>query len=182
MRRTFVVATVFAVIAIACGTSYSQTRCIWVEKSEDGTTISRIGISYNVAKVFAGSGGDFDLGGANVKFDTLLYAYKTGNVVLIADSTGTGEAKIYRGTFDKPMKKSTNKHHYLMVENTDSTGTVKVTKLRSESVEAVGVILAMIGSKNVDEDIDKIESVLEPGGVLYIRDMRKNSSVWIYIN
>lgn len=182
MKKLFVVAAVFAVMAIACGTSYSQTKCIWVEKSENGATVSKIGISYNVAKVFAGSGGDFDLDGANVKFDTLLYAFKTGNVVRINDSTGTGEAKIYRGAFDKPMEKSTNKHHYLMVENTDSTGTVKVTKLRSESVEAVGVILAMVGSKNLDEDIDKIESVLEPGGVLYIRDMRKNSSIWIYVN
>lgn len=177
-----VAVTVFAVIAIACGTSYSQTKCIWIEKSEHGTTTSKIGVSYNVAKVFAGSGGDFDLDGAQVKFDTLLYAYRTGNVVRVPDSTGTGESKIYRGTFDKPMEESTNKRHYLVVENTDSTGAVKVTKLRSESVEAVGVILAMIGSKNVDEDIDRIESVLEPGGILYVRDMKKKSSVWIYIN
>ncbi len=182
MKKLFTAAAMLAVMAVACGTSYAQTKCIWIEKSEHGKMTGKIGISYNVAKIFAGSDGDFDLGGANVKFDTLLYAYRTGEVVYIQDSTGNGKAKIYRGKFDRPMEKSTNGHDYLVVENTDSTGAVKVTKLRSESVQAVGVILAMIGGKNLDENIDKIEAVLEPGGILYLRDMKKQSSVWIYVN
>lgn len=182
MKKLFTVAAMFAVVAVACGTSYSQTKCIWIEKYEHGKTTGKIGISYNVAKVFAGSGGDFDLGGTQVKLDTLLYAYRTGETVVIPDSTGSGEAKIHRGKFDLPMEESTNRHNYLVVENTDSTGAVKVTKLRSESVQAVGVLLAMIGGKNLDDNIDKIESVLEPGGILYLRDTKNNTSVWIYVN
>lgn len=182
MRRLVAVASTFVLFAGLFGTSFSQTKCIWIETSENGKAASKIGISYNIAKILAGSSGDFDLDGAKVRFDTLIYAYKTGNTVRITDSTGNDESKIYGGTFDEPMKESTDRHNYLVVENTDSNGTVKVTKLRSESVAAVGIVIAMIGSKNIDEDIDKIESALEPGGILYIRDMKKETSVWIYVN
>jgi hypothetical protein len=51
-----------------------------------------------------------------------------------------------------------------------------------KSIEAVGIILAMIGSKDLDSDIDRIESVLEQGGVLYVRDEQKDSRLWIYVN
>lgn len=117
-----------------------------------------------------------------MSFDTLLYAYKTGKTIQVTDSTGSGVARIFGGKFKEPMEKSANEHHYLVVENTDSNGTVKVTKLRTESVQAVGIILAMIAGENLDYDIDKIESVLKPGGILYISNPKKNSRVWIYVN
>lgn len=182
MQRLAVIASSALLLAGMCGTSFSQTRCIWIENSENGKTPSMIGISYNVAKILASSGGDFNTDGAKVTFDTLMYAFRTGNVVHIPDSTGNEETKIFGGIFHKSMEKGTDKHRYLIVESTDSSGTVKVTKLRAESVEAVGIVLAMIGSKHFDEDIDKIESVLEPGGILYIRDSRKKSSIWVYVN
>jgi hypothetical protein len=40
----------------------------------------------------------------------------------------------------------------------------------------------MIGSKDLDEDMDQIESVLEQGGVLYVSDEKENSILWIYVN
>lgn len=182
MQRLAVIASTAFLLAGICGTSFSQTKCIWIEHSENGKAVSSIGISYNVAKILADSDGNFNMDGAKVSFDTLMYAYRTGNEVRIADSAGNGETRIYGGTFHKRMEKGTDKHRYLFVESTDSSGTVKVTKLRAASVQAVGIVLAMIGSKNFDEDIDKIESVLEPGGILYIRDLSKKSSVWVYVN
>ncbi len=182
MRTLITISSTLALLTILSGTAFSQTSCVWIERFENGKAVSKVGLSYNVAKAIAGGSGDFDLNGTKVTFDTLLYAYRTRNTVHIPDSIGRGETKIYGGTFREPMEKGTHEHNFLVIESTDSTGAVKVTKLRSASVQAVGVILAMIGSKDPGRDIDKIESVLEPGGILYIRDMGKKSKIWIYVN
>jgi hypothetical protein len=54
--------------------------------------------------------------------------------------------------------------------------------MRVKSIEAVGIVLAMIGSNDLDKDIDGIESVLDQGGVLYVQDIEKDSRLWIYVN
>jgi hypothetical protein len=40
----------------------------------------------------------------------------------------------------------------------------------------------MKGSKNLVDDIKRIESILEQGGVLYVRDYQIDSRLRIYIN
>lgn len=182
MRKRITIVTTLVLLTAACGTSFSQTRCVWIEKYQNGGTESEIGISQNLVKALAGSGGNFDLDGVHLSFDTLLYASKTGKTIEVQDSGGNGGARILLGRFNQPMKESANKHHYLMIENKDSSGAVKTTKLRAESLEAVGVIAAMIGGKDLDDTIDKIESVFKPGGMVYVHDIKKNSSVWIYVN
>jgi len=80
------------------------------------------------------------------------------------------------------MKESSDNEDRLFIESSDSGSVPKISKLRVRSIEAVGILLAMIGSKDLDNDIDRIESALEQGGVLYIGDYEKDSRLWIYVN
>jgi hypothetical protein len=159
-----------------------QTNCVWLERSENGMPEQKIGLSIHLVKLMGKTGGTWDVDGQKVSFDTLLAIYNSGSTGRINDSAGTGVTKISGGTFDLGMTKVSPRHNYLFVESTDSGDTMKISKLRVESIEAVGIVLAMIGSKNFDEDIDKIESALERGGFIYIRDFKKDSRVWIYVN
>jgi hypothetical protein len=68
------------------------------------------------------------------------------------------------------------------MESSDKGGEPKVSQMRVKSIEAVGIVLAMIGSNDLDKDIDGIESVLDQGGVLYVRDIEKDSRLWVYVN
>lgn len=182
MRHKIVTASALLLLLMTCGESCYQTSCVWIEKYRNGSLESKIGISPNLVNIFARSSGNFDLDGVHLSFDTLLYAYTTGKTIHVVDSTGEGSAVIHGGSFGEPIKKNTDKHDYLVIENKDSDGTVNVTSIRAESVEAVGIIAAMIGGKKLDSSIDRIKSVLAPGGLLYIRDFKKNSTVWIYVN
>lgn len=89
---------------------------------------------------------------------------------------------MYGGKFDQEMKESSEMNNRLIIENSDSGAVPKVSKVRVKSIEAMGILLAMIGSKDLDDGIDRIESALERGGVLYVRDYEKYSRLWIYIN
>ncbi len=80
------------------------------------------------------------------------------------------------------MKESSEMQDRLIIESSDSGSATKISKIRVKSIEAVGVVLAMIGSKDLDNDIDKIGAALEQGGVLYIRDEQKDSRLWMYVN
>ncbi len=162
------------------GGTFAQTKCIWLERSEDGNTAQKIGVSIQLVRLLAHPGSSFDLGGAKISYDTLLAVYNEDSDIRINDSTG--ETRIYAGKFNENMKEETERHNHLIIESSDSGETPKVNKIRVESVEAVTVLLAMIGSHDFDEDIDRIESALDRGGVLYIRDFRKNSRLWIYVN
>ncbi len=160
----------------------SQTKCVWMVRSENGTVVQKAGISIHLLKLLAKSGGNWDINGMKMTFDTLLTIYESGSTTRIKDSTGEGETKVFAGKFDERMKEESERHNLLVVESTDSRDTMKVSKIRVESVEAVGIVLAMIGSKNLDADIDGLESALRRGGVLYMRDYKDDSRIWIYVN
>jgi hypothetical protein len=160
----------------------AQTKCIWIAKSQDGTQLQKIGVSLALVKLLSGSGGDFDINGVKISYESLLQIYKDGTVKRIRDSTGNGETKVSGGKFEQEMKESSEMHDRLIIESADSGSEPKISKVPVKSVGAVGIILAMIGSKDLDRDIDRIESALEQGGVLYVRDEQKDSRLWIYVN
>jgi hypothetical protein len=160
----------------------AQTKCVSIVKLKDGAPIQRIGVSFSLVKLLAGSGGDLNINGVRMTYESLLQTYRDGSVTRIMDSTGNGETKVYGEKFDQEMKESSEMHDRLIIESSDSGGVPKISKLRVKSIEAVGIVLAMIGSKDLDKDIDRIESVLDQGGVLYVRDYQKDSRLWIYVN
>ena len=182
MRNRIIAVSCFLLLSGMVNQAVSQTKCVWIERSENGTVVQKIGISLHLVKLFPGGEQTFDIDHSRMTFDSLIAIYNSGSTARIEDSAGTGVTEISGGRFDLRMTKESARHNHLFVESTDSGDTMKVTKLRVESVEAVGVLLAMIGSKHIDEDIDRIESALERGGVLYIRDYKKDSRVWIYVN
>ncbi|MDE3056533.1 MAG: hypothetical protein KGJ59_01065 [Bacteroidota bacterium] len=170
-----------SLMAAVFSEAFPQTKCIWFDKSENGTTTQKIGVSVQLVKLLARPGADFSMGGVKLTYDSLLTVYKNGAEIWINDSTG-GRTKIYGGKFSEKMNERTERHNHLIIESTDSGQAMKSTKIRVESVEAVGVLLAMIGSKNFEEDTDRIEAMLERGGILYIHDFKKNSRLWLYVN
>ena len=182
MRHKILALSSILLMAAVFNQAAAQTRCIWIVKSENGAPIQKIAVSLPLVKLLASSGGDFDISGVKMTYESLLQVYRDGSVKRIEDSTGNGETKVYGGKFDQEMKESSEMNDRLIVESSDSGGAPKVSKLRVKSVEAVGIVLAMIGSKDLDNDIDRIGSALEQGGVLYIRDYEKDSRLWIYVN
>ncbi len=182
MRNRIIAVSCFLLLSGIISHAAAQTKCVWIERLESGTVVQKIGISLPLLKLFPGGKQTFDVDHSRLTFDSLLTIYNSGSTAEIKDSTGDGLTRVFGGTFDQRVKEETRRHNHLIVESTDSADTMKVTKLRVESVEAVGVLLAMIGSKHLDEDIDRIENALDRGGVLYIRDFKKNSRVWIYVN
>ncbi|HUI28715.1 MAG TPA: hypothetical protein VLX91_00760 [Candidatus Acidoferrales bacterium] len=175
-KSVLALSILLAFLAGAC----AQTNCIWVEKSDDGRAMQRLGISIGLVKLLARPGSSFDLDNTRLSYDTLLAVYNEGLEIRIKDSIG--ETIIYGGKFGEKMKEESERHNYLIVESTDSDGTTKTEKIRIESIEALPFLLSMIGSKDTGDDIDRIESALERGGVLYIRDFRKNTRLWMYVN
>ena len=182
MRNGIIAVSSFLLVLGMINHAVAQTKCIWIERLESGTVVQKIGISLPLVKLLPGGEQTFDFDHSKIPFDTLLAIYNSGSTAEIKDSSGDGVTRVLGGTFDERMSQETKRHNHLIVESTDSGDTMKVTKLRVESVEAVGVLLAMIGSKHIDEDIDRIESALDQGGVLYLRDFKKDSRVWIYVN
>jgi hypothetical protein len=172
--------TLSAILLTVFSGTFAQTKCLWLERSENGAIVQKIGVSVRLVKLFARPGGNFDIDGVKITYDTLLTAYKEGSEIRIKDSTG--ETRIYGGKFNETMNEETERHNYLIVESSDSGKETKINKIRVESLEAVTVLLAMIGSNDIDKDIDRIESALDRGGVLYIRDLKKDSRLWIYVN
>ncbi len=182
MKHNIVMLSGILLIAIVFSQANAQTKCIWIVESKDGAKIQKIGVSLSLVKLLGGSGGEFDMNGVKISYESLLQIYRDGSVKRIKDSTGNGEAEIYGGKFDQEMKESSEMQDRLIIESSDSGSATKISKVRVKSVEAVGVVLAMIGSKDLDNDIDRIGAALEPGGVLYIRDEQKDSRLWIYVN
>lgn len=178
MRKTIL--AVAGILLLVFSEAFAQTKCVWLERSENGAIVQEIGVSVQLVKLFARPGGNFDIDGVKITYDTLLTAYKEGSEIRIKDSTG--ETRIYGGKFNETMNEETERHNYLIVESSDSGKETKINKIRVESLEAVTVLLAMIGSNDIDKDIDRIESALDRGGVLYIRDFKKDSRLWIYVN
>ncbi len=182
MKSTLIAAACFLLLSGMAAKAHSQTKCIWIEKSENGSVMQRAGLSLHLLKLLATSKGTWTLDDTKMNFDSLMTIYKSGSTVRIEDSTGNGETRIFGGKFDLTMKEETERHNYLIVESTDSGRAQKITKVRVESIEAVGIVLAMIGSSNLDDAIDRIEAALDRGGVLYIRDYKQDSRLWIYVN
>jgi hypothetical protein len=151
-------------------------------KSKDGAPMQKIAVSLSMVKLLAGMGGDFDINGVKIKYESLLETYRSGSVMRIKDNTENGETEVYGGKFDQEMKESSEMNNRLIIESSKNGGEPEVSKMRVKSIEAVGILLAMIGSKDLDEGIDKIESALEQGGVLYVHDFEKDSRLWIYVN
>ncbi len=160
----------------------AQTKCVWLEKWENGSMTQKFGISIHLVRLLAGSKGNFTMNDEPMSFDSLLNIYERGTTVRLKDESSNEETRIHGGVLNMRMNQSSERHDYLFVESSDNGEAPKVSKIRVESAEAVAVLLAMIGSNNLDEDIDKIESALERGGVIYIRDSDKQSTVWIYVN
>lgn len=160
----------------------AQTKCVWIEKWENGSMTQKSGISIHLVRLLAGAKGNFTIDDTPLSFDSLLSICEQRAMFRMKDSTGSEETRIHGGILNITMNQSSEGHNHLFVESSDSGESPKVSKFRVESAEAVAVLLAMIGSKNLDEDIDKIESALERGGVIYIQDLKKQSTVWIYVN
>ena len=164
------------------GQSCAQTDCIWLITTRDGEEIQKIAVSIPLVKLFSNSEGDFDINGVKVPYETLLQVYRNGSVKRIKEKDGKGETKIFGGKFDQKMNESSKKHDRLIIENYENGKEQETSKLRVKSIEAVGIILMALGSKDFDNDTDMLEEVLERGGVLYIRDEQKDSRLWIYVN
>ena len=182
MKHKILVLSGVLLVAAVFNLAAAQTKCISIIKTKDGAPVQKIGVSLSMVKLLAGLGGDFDIDGVKMTYKSLLQAYRDGSVMRIKDSTGNGETKVYGGKFDQEMKESSEMHNRLIIESSDNGCEPKVSKLRVKSIEAVGILLAMIGSKDFDNDTDRIESALEQGGVLYVRDYEKDSQLWIYVN
>jgi hypothetical protein len=178
MGKSFL--AVAGILLISFSGVFAQTKCVWIEKSENGETIQKIGVSVELVKLLAYPGASFDINDVRISYDSLLTAYEEGSEIRINSSEG--ETKIYGGKFSEKMKEKTERHNYLIIESSDTGKEIKVNKVRVKSIEAVTVLLAMIGSNNLDEDIDRIESALDRGGVVYVRDFKKDSRLWIYVN
>ena len=182
MKNKILLLSALLLMAVVFSRANAQTKCIWIVKSQDGAQAQKIGVSLSLVKLLSSSGGDFDIDGVKMSYESLLQVYRDGSVKRIMDSTGKSETKIYGGKFDQEMKESSEMQDRLIIESSDSGSVPKISKVRVKSIEAVGIILAVIGSKDLDSDIDRIESVLEQGGVLYVRDEQKDSRLWIYVN
>ncbi|HTY11738.1 MAG TPA: hypothetical protein VMF88_11780 [Bacteroidota bacterium] len=182
MKHNISMFSVVLLTAVVFSQINAQTKCIWIVNSQDGTQVQKIGLSLSLVKLLSSTGGDFDVNGVKMSYESLLHVYRDGSTKRIEDSTGKGETKIYGGKFDQEMKESSEMQDQLIVESSDSGSQPTISKVPVKSVGAVGIVLAMIGSKDLDRDIDRIESALEQGGVLYIRDEQKDSRLWIYVN
>ncbi len=182
MKHKIAAFSVILLITVVFIQINAQTKCIWIVKSQDGAQVQKIGVSLSLVKLLSSSGGDFNINGMKMTYESLLQTYRDGSVKRIKDSSGKGETKVYGGKFDQEMKESSEMQNRLIIESSDSGSVPKISKVRVKSIEAVGIVLAMIGSKDFDRDIDRIESALEQGGVLYIRDEQKDSRLWIYVN
>jgi len=165
-----------AVLAGAC----AQTNCIWMEHSDGGNITQKFGISVALVKLLARPGSSFYLDNTRLSCDSLLAVCKDNSEIRATDANGI--TRIYGGRFGQKMKEESEKHNYLIIESTDSGGATKIEKFRVESIEAVPFLLSMLGSKDAGDDIDRIESALERGGVLYIHDLKKGTRLWIYVN
>jgi hypothetical protein len=182
MRHKILILSGILLMAAMVNQAAAQTKCVWIVKSKDGAQVQKIAVSFSLVKLLADLGGDFDINGVKMKYESLLQAYRNGSVMQIKDSAGNGETKVYGGKFDQKMKESSEMNNRLIIESSDSGRAPEISKLRVKSIEAVGILLAMIGSKNLNDDIERIESILEQGGVLYVRDYEKDSRLWIYVN
>ena len=177
MRKSVLALSIFlAALVGAC----AQTNCVWIERSEDGTMTQKLGVSQSIVKLLAHPGSSCNLDDMEFSYDTL--AAVCGGDLVIRTKDSEGETKIYAGRFREEMKEETAGHNHLIIESTDSTGATEVKKLRVESIEAIPFLIAMIGSTDNEAAMDKIESALERGGVLYVRDFKKNTRLWIYVN
>jgi len=182
MRQKILVLSGILLMAAMFNLAAAQTKCVWIVKSNDGKQAQKIGISFSLVRLLADLGGDFDINGVKIKYASLLQAYRSGSVMRIKDDTENGETKVYGGEFDQELKEHSEMNNRLIMESTKNGGEPEVSKLRVKSIEAVGILLAMIGTKDLDNSIERIESALEQGGVLYVRDYEKDSRLWIYVN
>ncbi|MFZ1978828.1 MAG: hypothetical protein WAV76_12820 [Bacteroidota bacterium] len=182
MKHKIVALSVILLTAALFHQAAAQTKCIWMVKSINGEQVQKIAVSVPLVKFFASEDGNFDINGEKISYKSLMETYRDGSIIEIKDSTDNGVTKVYGGKFDQDMKESSDRNDRLFMESSDKGGEPKVSQMRVKSVEAVSILLAMIGSKDLDKDIDGIESVLEQGGVLYVRDNEKDSRLWIYVN
>jgi hypothetical protein len=180
-QRILILMSILFITAIT-DQAAAQTKCIWVVKSNNSKELQKIGISLSLAKLLAEMDGDFNINGVKLKYKTLMQAYRSGSVMRIKDNTGNGETKVYGGKFDQEMKESSEKNNRLIIENSENGGEPTVSKLRVKSIQSLAMLFAMIGSIDLDDDMEKIESTLEQGGVLYVHDFKKDSLLWMYVN
>jgi hypothetical protein len=182
MRHKAIMLSIILFTAAVFSHATAQTKCIWIVKSIDGEQVQKIAVSVPLVKFFASEDGNFDINGVKISYKSLMETYRDGSVMEIKDSTDNGVTKVYVGKFDQEMKESSDRNDRLFMESSDKGGEPKVSQMRVKSIEAVGIVLAMIGSNDLDKDIDGIESVLDQGGVLYVRDIEKDSRLWVYVN
>jgi hypothetical protein len=182
MKNKILLFSTILLFAVALNQISAQTNCVWVVKLKEGKPVQKIGVSISLVKLLAGLGGDFNINGVKMTYKSLLQTYSNGSVKRIKENFENSETNIYGGQFNQQMNERSQKVDRLFIESTDSGSATKINKLPVRSIEAVGILLAMIGSSDLDNAIDKIEDALEQGGVLYIDDYEKDSRLWIYVN
>jgi hypothetical protein len=182
MKQKILVLCSILLMAVMIHQAAAQTKCVWIDKSIDGTQAQKIGVSLPLVKLLSDLDGNFDINGVKIKYKSLLKAYRSGSITRIKDEKENSETKVYGGKFDREMNEHSKKNNRLIIENSKDGGEPEVSRINVKSIGAVAMLMAMIGSSDFDESSDKIESALEQGGVLYARDYEKNSELWIYVN
>jgi len=182
MKQKILVLCCILLMAVMVHHAAAQTKCVWIDKSKDGTQAQKIGVSLPLVKLLSDLDGDFNINGVKIKYKSLLKAYRSGSVTRIKDENENSETKVYSGKFDREMNEHSKKNNRLIIENSKNGGEPEVSRINVKSIGAVAMLMAMIGSSDFDESSDTIESALEQGGVLYARDYEKNSELWIYVN
>lgn len=169
-------------VLIVSATTLSQTKCIWFDKVEHGVRTQKFGIAVDVVKLLAHPGSSFDINGVSMTYDSLLTIYENDLTVKVKNSTDDSEITIHTGKFYDKMNEQTDRHDYLISESTEGGNKTKVTKLKVKSIEAMAVLFALVGSKDIDNAVDAIESALQRGGIFCLNDFSKDSQLWIYVN
>ena len=182
-RNTFIfVFSLICMLVLSRGIAYSQTNCIWIEESNNGTVTQTAGISYDLLKLLARSDSKFDWNGNSFSYDSLLLVCENNIAITQESRTDHSVVTIHGGKFRESMNEESDRHNYLFIENTEHHKKKEISKLRTNSLKAFAVLLATIGSFDNDENLDAIESSLHRGGVFYLRDFEKDKILWVYVN
>jgi hypothetical protein len=182
MKHKFFGMFFILLIAMIFNNAFSQTKCLWFDKTANGMMTNKVGVSAELVKFFCHPGGKLDLNGVKLSYDSLLAIYENDLTVFVKDKDGKSETKIYRGKFKEEMNESTARHNSFIIESTENGEEMKVTKIKVKSLTSIAMVLAMIGSGDFDEDVDNLESALERGGIFYAHDFEKDSRLWVYVN
>ena len=80
MKNKFLLLSATLLMAAVFSQANAQSKCIWIVKSQDGAQAQKIGVSLSLVKLLSSSGGDFDIDGIKMSYESLLQVYRDGSV------------------------------------------------------------------------------------------------------